>query len=142
MQAGEWHRPLLWLSFAMAILAVWCVVGFFVDPRVLTGVPFWAKPLKFAISILRYSLSLSRLNSFCDCHVGSCGSVDRYRMVCRYSVSCPAISRETGRFCSVTGNPPWLYRCPHWHGTRVPEDFSYVVGPGSRVHFVMVVALL
>ena len=56
-----WHRPLLWLTFAMAILVVWCVVGLFVDPRVLTGVPIWAKPLKFAASILLYSLSLSWL---------------------------------------------------------------------------------
>lgn len=45
----------------MAILAVISVVGLFVDPRVLTGIPIWAKPLKFAISILLYSLTLSWL---------------------------------------------------------------------------------
>lgn len=57
----RWHRPLLWLSVAMAALAVFCIVGLLVDPRVLTGAPIWAKPLKFAISISLYSVTLSWL---------------------------------------------------------------------------------
>jgi len=56
-----WHRPLLWLSAAMAAVALIGVVGLLVDPRSLTGSPLWAKPLKFAISILLYSLTLSWL---------------------------------------------------------------------------------
>ena len=60
-RAVTWHRPLLWLSFAMAGLVVVGLIGLVVDPRVLTGAPLWAKPLKFAISILLYSLTLSWL---------------------------------------------------------------------------------
>lgn len=56
-----WHRPLLWLSIAMAALAVVSVVGLLIDSRILTGAPTWSKPLKFAISILLYSLTLSWL---------------------------------------------------------------------------------
>lgn len=57
----RWHRPLLWLSVAMAALAIFCMVGLLIDPRVLTGAPIWAKPLKFAISIAVYSVTLSWL---------------------------------------------------------------------------------
>ncbi len=56
-----WHRPLLWLALAMAAVTLVGAVGLLVDPRTLTGAPLWAKPLKFAISILIYSLTLSWL---------------------------------------------------------------------------------
>ena len=56
-----WHRPLLWLALAMAAVTLVGVVGLLVDPRTLTGAPLWAKPLKFAMSILIYSLTLSWL---------------------------------------------------------------------------------
>ena len=56
-----WHRPLAWLAVAMVALAVVSVVGLVVDPRVITGAPLWAKPLKFAISIAVYSVTLSWL---------------------------------------------------------------------------------
>ncbi len=56
-----WHKPLLWLAFLMAALAIVASVGIFADDRVLTGLPIWAKPLKFALSILIYSLTLSWL---------------------------------------------------------------------------------
>ncbi|MBG6057948.1 hypothetical protein RCH16_001146 [Cryobacterium sp. MP_M5] len=56
-----WHRPLLWLALAMAAVTLVGVVGLLVDPRTLTGAPLWAKPLKFAVSILIYSLTLSWL---------------------------------------------------------------------------------
>jgi len=60
-RAVTWHRPLLWLAVAMAGVTVIGAVGLLVDPRTLTGAPLWAKPLKFAISILVYSLTLSWL---------------------------------------------------------------------------------
>lgn len=58
-----WHRPLLWLSVAMAALIGIAIVGLALDPRLVSGAPLWAKPLKFAISILIYSLTLSWLIS-------------------------------------------------------------------------------
>ncbi len=61
LRVVSWHRPLLWLALGMAGLTVAAVVGLLVDPRSLTGAPLWAKPLKFAISILIYSLTLSWL---------------------------------------------------------------------------------
>lgn len=59
--AIRWHRPLLWLAAAMAVLALGAAVGLLVDPRVLTGAPLWAKPLKFAISVGIYALTLAWL---------------------------------------------------------------------------------
>jgi hypothetical protein len=56
-----WHAPLLWLSVGMAVLALVCVGGLVIDHRVLTGAPIWAKPLKFAISVGLYSVTLSWL---------------------------------------------------------------------------------
>ncbi|WP_130176669.1 hypothetical protein [Cryobacterium sp. SO1] len=59
--AIRWHRPLLWLAAAMAVVAVAALVGLAVDPRTLTGAPLWAKPLKFAISVGIYAVTLSWL---------------------------------------------------------------------------------
>jgi hypothetical protein len=56
-----WHRPLLVLAAAMAGLALVAAVGYFVDPRQITGVPLWDKPLLFAISVGLYALTLSWL---------------------------------------------------------------------------------
>jgi len=55
------HRPLLWLTLGMVALAVIALVGLVVDPRTITGMPLWAKPLKFSLSVLIYSLTLSWL---------------------------------------------------------------------------------
>ena len=54
-------RPLLWLAGAMALLAVVCAAALVVDQRMLDGAPLWAKPLKFALSVLIYSVTLSWL---------------------------------------------------------------------------------
>jgi hypothetical protein len=43
----------------MVVVAGASVVGLLVDPRVITGAPAWLKPLKFAISIAVYSLTLA-----------------------------------------------------------------------------------
>ncbi len=47
----------------MAGLAVVSVVGVVVDGRVLTGVPIWLKPLKFAVSFVLYGVTLAWLLS-------------------------------------------------------------------------------
>ncbi len=57
----RWHRPLLWLAGASAVLAVVCVIGLIVDPRELVGAPLWAKPLKFALSTFIYAITWSWL---------------------------------------------------------------------------------
>ncbi|MHA7264440.1 hypothetical protein ACX80W_14675 [Arthrobacter sp. TMN-37] len=56
-----WHRPLLVLAGTMALLAVASLLGLILDPRELVGAPAWAKPLKFALSIFLYSLTLAWL---------------------------------------------------------------------------------
>ena len=56
---ATWHRPLLWLAAAMGVLAVVATIGAIVDPREVLGTNLWFKPLKFAISIAIYSVSLS-----------------------------------------------------------------------------------
>lgn len=53
----QWHRPLLVLAAAMAVLAVFCAVAVFVDHRELLGVNVWEKPLKFAISTVIYAVT-------------------------------------------------------------------------------------
>jgi len=57
----HWHRPLLGLALAMVVLSVVAIVGLVVDPRSITGAPLWAKPLKFALSVGIYSVTLSWL---------------------------------------------------------------------------------
>lgn len=58
-RAAHWHRPLMLFVAAMAVLTVVAAVGVFADPRVLTGVPIWLKPLKFAISFVLYGTTLA-----------------------------------------------------------------------------------
>ncbi|GGZ15657.1 hypothetical protein GCM10010343_48170 [Streptomyces avidinii] len=43
----------------MAVWAVGSAVGLAVDDRMLVGAPIWAKPFKFAVSFVGYSLSLA-----------------------------------------------------------------------------------
>jgi hypothetical protein len=61
LPAVRWHRPLLWLAAAMAVLALAATVGLLVDPRTVTGAPLWAKPLKFALSVGIYAVTLAWL---------------------------------------------------------------------------------
>lgn len=56
-----WHRPLLWLSLAMAAAALGTLAGLIFDARLQGGAPIWAKPFKFSVSILIYALVLSWL---------------------------------------------------------------------------------
>ncbi|GAA5028967.1 hypothetical protein GCM10023317_78120 [Actinopolymorpha pittospori] len=56
-QAFRWHVPLMTLAALMAVVGVVAIVGILVDDRVLTGLPIWAKPTKFALSILLYSVT-------------------------------------------------------------------------------------
>lgn len=56
-----WHRPLLALAAAMVLLAAFAAVAAVVDPREVTGLNVWLKPLKFAISTAVYSVTLSWL---------------------------------------------------------------------------------
>ncbi|MEV4636720.1 hypothetical protein AB0J80_05130 [Actinoplanes sp. NPDC049548] len=53
------HRPLMVFTAAMAVLAVVAAVGIVADPRVLTGMPIWAKPFKFAVSFVLYATTLA-----------------------------------------------------------------------------------
>lgn len=57
LPATRWHRPLLVLAAAMAVLAVVCIVGLVVDDRTLLGVNVWQKPLKFALSTMIYAVT-------------------------------------------------------------------------------------
>ena len=58
-RATSWHRPLMILVAAMAMLTVVTAVGAFADDRVLTGAPIWLKPFKFSVSILLYAVTLA-----------------------------------------------------------------------------------
>ncbi|GAB2545109.1 hypothetical protein GCM10027167_57410 [Nocardia heshunensis] len=52
---------MLWLAATMAVLVVWSVGGMVFDHRVITGLPAWDKPAKFALSVLIYAVTWSWL---------------------------------------------------------------------------------
>ena len=59
--ARLWHSspPLTAVGTLMFFVAIASAVGIFADPRVITGVPAWLKPFKFAISTSIYSFTLA-----------------------------------------------------------------------------------
>ena len=64
--AANWSLTLLGL--AMLALLVVCLAGLALDTRLITNVPAWLKPMKFAISIAIYSCTLLWLLSFVQGH--------------------------------------------------------------------------
>jgi len=60
------NRPLTVLGAVMLVTFVATVVGIFMDPRVITGVPAWVKPAKFAISIGIYTFTFAWLLGFVE----------------------------------------------------------------------------
>jgi hypothetical protein len=58
-RAARWHRPLMIFTGLMGVTAAVALVGIFVDPRILTGVPIWLKPFKFAISLAIYGITIA-----------------------------------------------------------------------------------
>jgi hypothetical protein len=57
--ASAWHGPLSYCAAALAVLAVGCAIGLAVDGRTLMGQGVWLKPIKFAISLGLYALTLA-----------------------------------------------------------------------------------
>ncbi|WP_210509117.1 hypothetical protein [Naasia sp. SYSU D00057] len=57
----EWHRPLLAVAAAMALLALVALAGRFLSTTEVTGLNQWDKPLKFAISSAIYTVTWSWL---------------------------------------------------------------------------------
>lgn len=53
------HRPLVWFTASMGVLALVSVGGLLFDDRVLVGAPIWAKPFKFSVSFIAYGLTLA-----------------------------------------------------------------------------------
>lgn len=51
--------PLTMTAVLALVALVASVVGIFIDPRMITGVPAWVKPAKFAISIALYTATLA-----------------------------------------------------------------------------------
>lgn len=82
LRSIRWHRPLLVLAVAMAGLAVVATIGLVVDPREVTGLPVWAKPLKFALSTGIYAVTLAWL----------VGQVTRFRRVAVVAATITAIA--------------------------------------------------
>jgi hypothetical protein len=62
------NGPLAFTALASVGLLVVAVIGLLTDPRIITGVPGWIKPLKFAVSIGVYCLTLAWLLSFVQGH--------------------------------------------------------------------------
>ena len=53
----RWHKPLMALAVASALVAIAATIGLLADPRELVGAPIWAKGLKFGVSILIYAVT-------------------------------------------------------------------------------------
>ncbi len=60
-QLRHWHRPLLVLAALMVSVALAATIGSLIDSREVTGLGVWLKPLKFALSIVIYAVTLSWL---------------------------------------------------------------------------------
>jgi uncharacterized membrane protein (DUF485 family) len=61
LRPARWHGPLLALAAAAGVLVIVNTAGVFLDPREVTNAAVWMKPLKFALSIGLYSLTLAWL---------------------------------------------------------------------------------
>ncbi|MEA5364675.1 hypothetical protein VA596_34445 [Amycolatopsis sp., V23-08] len=59
----SWHRPLVVLAGAMALLCAVSLLGLLVDDRTLVNAPIWLKPLKFSVAIGAYAVTLAWLLS-------------------------------------------------------------------------------
>ena len=55
----ETNKPLTATGILMLPVFVLTVIGLFIDPRIITGMPAWLKPAKFAVSISIYTLTLA-----------------------------------------------------------------------------------
>lgn len=55
----RWHRPLVGFAGLMALWGAVAAVGMVVDRRTLNGASIWTKPVKFAISLGLYSVTLA-----------------------------------------------------------------------------------
>src|SRR5215470_15846875 len=60
------NRPLTVLGAVMLITFLATAVGILIDPRIITGVPAWVKPAKFAISISVYAFTFAWLLGFVE----------------------------------------------------------------------------
>lgn len=61
LRPDHWHRPLIGLALVMAVLSVVTAVLAIIDPREILGQNTWFKPLKFALSIGIYAVTLAWL---------------------------------------------------------------------------------
>lgn len=77
----RWHRPLLIVAAAMVPLAVAMAMLSILDPQQITGTNGWFKPLKFALSIGVYAITLAWL----------LGQVRRWRRVAELAGTLTAI---------------------------------------------------
>lgn len=55
---------LFWIVMICFLLAVGCLSGLIIDDRTLMGISVWLKPMKFAISIAIYALTVGYLITF------------------------------------------------------------------------------
>jgi hypothetical protein len=67
-RAWRLNRPLTFTGLLMLAVFVGTLMGLVLDPRVITGVPAWLKPAKFAISIAIYSFTFIWILSFVRGH--------------------------------------------------------------------------
>jgi hypothetical protein len=65
-RARSLSRPLMILGSVMLVTFLAALVGIFVDHRIITGVPAWVKPAKFAISVSIYCFTLVWLLGFVE----------------------------------------------------------------------------
>jgi hypothetical protein len=64
----ELHPLLTLVGIANVLVLLAALIGIVIDPRIITGVPAWVKPAKFAISITVYTFTLLWLLSFIKGH--------------------------------------------------------------------------
>ncbi len=91
---GQWHRPLLWLAAAMALLVVVSTGGMIVDDRVLTGLPIWTTliGLKHRDAPLLGSIGQPFLDEVFIGHAGASRLIARGQAVALKTRPCPTLA--------------------------------------------------
>ena len=77
VRAWASNRPLAFVGATMLLVLAMCLAGLLLDPRVMTGVPAWLKPMKFAISISIYCFTLLWMLIFVRGHRRLIGLISR-----------------------------------------------------------------
>lgn len=129
---GLWRAspPLTAVGVLMLGVAAVTLVGVLVDPRLITGVPAWLKPFKFALSTAIYSLTLAWV-------FGSLGDWPRIRRVVGWTTAIVFVVEV-----AIISVQAWRGTTSHFNsGTPLDAALLTVMGVGIGVQTLVSVTV-